>query len=244
MDADRDEAALAIDRYLTFTTTTLHRVLASTVASLVEPRAADPGLAMRHLGCLVETLVGAAAGAVIGQVVSAVLQVIGRDARPALEARLREALWRIGPRGGAPRRPSLHAVPPFVADAAARPLVDELGARLHPRLATARAEHQSVLLRVATAIPAEPATTLTSTLAQLHDDILVAHVWSEHLRIAWWAYAAAVSSMRDAAASVPPALASSMCCATWQTWLRLVRGERPERAAVTPAPGEYIMAVM
>jgi hypothetical protein len=43
---------------------------------------------------------------------------------------------------------------------------------------------------------------------------------------------------------VPPALASSTCCATWQTWLRRVRGERPERPAVTPAAGDYIMAVM
>jgi len=250
---ERDTVDGAISRHVTVTTAILTRVLAATVDTFDEPRTPNPEIAMHRLGYLVETLLGAAAGAVIGRVASAMLRGFGREVVPTLEQRLRAALLRIGP-GRRNRATGAvtavraevlgEALAAFGDSSTARPLADELGVRVHRRLAHASRDHRDVLTHIATAVPAERTAAFTSAVASLDDDPMLAHLWSEHLVIAWRCYTAAISSTRDAAPAIPPALAATASCETWLAWLRRVRGERPEARPVAPPSGDYIMAVM
>jgi hypothetical protein len=234
----------AIARHVEVTTAVLTRVLATTLGGFAEPRTQNPELAMHRLGYLVETLVGAAAGAVIGRVTSATLRSLGREVAPALEQQLRAALRRIGPgqtiQGAEALTPAL---PAFVDSSTARPFTEELAVRLHRRLAHASRDHREVLTRIASAVPAARTATFLATLASLDDDPMLAHLWAEHLVIAWQCYAAAISDALDAVPAIPPALASTASCETWRTWLRRVRGERVAAKPVAAPSGDYIMAV-
>jgi hypothetical protein len=240
-----DPASLdtALHHHVAVTTAILADVLVATTATLDEPRTASPELALHYLGYLVETLLGAAAGAVIGRVVTTAVRGAGRDVHAALADRLRAALRRIGPgrplAGGAlSERWSA-----FEHTASERPLVHELGVRLHERLADASRDHHAVLTQLAAALPADRRPGFAATLAALDADPMLGHLWTEHLGIAWRHYAAAVSNVRDAIPLIPPALATTASCATWRTWLSRVRGERVARPAVAPS-SDYIMAVM
>ena len=235
---ERSPAALdavkgAIARHVGVTTAVLADVLATTLDGFAEPRTQDPELAMRRLGYLVETLVGAAAGAVIGRVTSATLRSLGSEVAPVLENQLRAALRRIGPGQKTQSAEALTPeLPAFVDSSTARPFAEELAVRLHRRLAHASRDHHQVLTRIASAVPAERAATFLATLASLDEDPMLAHLWSEHLLIAWQCYAAAISDAHDAVPAIPPALASSASCETWRAWLRRVRGERVAAEAV------------
>lgn len=233
-----DRLALAIDRHVTATSTTLARVLATAVASFDEPGPRDPARALHHLSYLIETLLGVAAGGVIGRVVSAVLRGLGPDAGFAFEIPLRDALRRVGP-GNRRRVITLTPAAAFLQDAAARPLVDELGARLYPRLAHAGRDHRAILTQLAAAIPAARAEGFASTLAALDDDPMLASLWSEHLQVAWRHYA--VAGVADSEPELPPELAGVPACETWRAWLRRVRGEAPPPE---PRNGEYITAIV
>lgn len=237
--------AAAIDRHVAATSAALSQQLAATLPALAEPRAADPTHALRLLGYLVETLLGVATGSVVGQVVSSVLRGLGSDVGFALELRLREALRRIGPRSDARVDVAdlARARSPFVIDAATRPLVDELGACLYPRLARAGHDHGTVLTRLSTAVPAARMATFLSTLELVERDRLLSSLWSEHLQIAWRFYTAAVSGASEPA--LPSDLATSAASETWRAWLRRVRPDLPPVPPVASAvaDGEYIMAV-
>jgi len=234
----------AIARHVGVTTAVLAHVLATTIGGLEEPRTQNPELAMHRLGYLVETLAGAAAGAVIGRVTSATLRSLGRELAPEVEQRLRAALRRIGPGQNTGRaEPLTPALPAFVDSSTARPFSEELGVRLHRRLAYAGRDHHAVLTQIASAVPAARTATFLATLAALDEDPMLAHLWSEHLLIAWQCYAAAISDARDAAPAIPPALAATASCETWRAWLRRVRGERIAAKPAAAPSGDYIMAV-
>jgi hypothetical protein len=242
LDATTVEGAIA--RHVGVTTAVLAHVLATAVSGFEEPRTQNPELAMHRLGYLVETLVGAAAGAVIGRVTSATQRSLGREVAPVLENRLRAALRRIGPGQKARSAEALTpALPAFVDSSTARPFAEELAVRLHRRLAHASRDHDEVLTQLASAVPAERTATFLATLAALDEDPMLAHLWSEHLLIAWPCYAAAISDARHAIPAIPPALASTASCETWRAWLRRVRGERPAAEPVAAPSGDYIMAV-
>lgn len=238
-----EPVALAIARHVAATTDTLIHAFAITRTSLDEPRAADPERALRQLGYLVETLVGAAAGAVIGQATRAVARDI-RAAGPAIAPRLHRALRALGPGSHGDSDAALTAfAPPSARRSTAQPLLDELDTRVHHRLSLASRDHHSVLIQLATGMPAEDAR-LASQLAALDRDPMLAQHWTEHLVLAWSCYAVAVSGVRNAAPAIPPALAATAACRTWLTWLARVRGERGERPLQVAAPsGDYIMAV-
>jgi hypothetical protein len=73
---------------------------------------------------------------------------------------------------------------------------------------------------------------------------MLEQLWTDHLRVAWCHYTAAVADARDATPVLPRELATSLVCKTWQTWLARIRGA-PAQIANRPAPaGDYIMAVM
>jgi hypothetical protein len=237
-----DRTAIAIDRHVTATSATLARVLAATIDSLDEPRAANPELALHHLGYLVETLLGVAVGGVVGRIVSAVLRSLGSDVGYRLELRLREALLCIGPGSetsltGAPAP----APSSFAKAATSRRLVDELGTRLRPRLAHASRAHRAVLARIASAVPAARTLAFTSSLALLEDDPMLSRIWSEHLTVAWRYYAFAVTNARDGEPELPPELARGTSRDTWRAWLQRVRGEAEPAA---PHRNDYIMTVL
>lgn len=237
------DIAVAIARHTHATTTTLTRVLAATSAAFEEPRASNPELALHHLTYLVETLLGAAAGGVIGRVVAATVRSLGRDVGPSMESRLREALRHIGPGRTAPRAGTLTASLPTFSPKAARPLVDELNARLYPRLARATRDHQEVLARIASAIPGDRVASFATTLRSLDADPMLAHLWGEHLAIGWACYTAAVASEPDTAPVFPPDLEATAASSTWLTWLRRVRGEAVSAKPAAAPSGDYIMAV-
>jgi hypothetical protein len=242
VELDTVEGAIA--RHVGVTTAVLAHVLATTLGDFEEPRTQNPELAMHRLGYLVETLVGAAAGAVIGRVASATLRSLGREVAPALENQLRAALRRIGPGQKTQSAEALTPeLPAFVDSSTARPFAEELAVRLHRRLAHASRDHHQVLIRIASAVPAERTATFLATLASLDEDPMLAHLWSEHLLIAWQCYAAAISDAHDAVPAIPPALASTASCETWRAWLRRVRGERITAKPVAAPSGDYIMAV-
>jgi hypothetical protein len=235
----------AIDRYVATTTDRLGRVLAATLAGFDQPIATDPAVALARLGYLVETLLGVAAGAVIGGAITEVLRHLSKDLAPAIRRTLRDALQRIGPARPAPDTGPLSTVlPSFLADPAARPLVDQLGARLHARIARASRDHAHVLLSCASAIPAASAAQFAATLAELDADPMLEHLWTEHLRVAWSHYAAAIAQDRDAAPALPSELASSTACRTWHAWLARIRGAREQLEPARAPSSEYIMAVM
>ena len=234
----------SLSRHVAVTTTILADVLAQVAATLDEPRTSNPELALQYLGYLVETLLGAAAGAVIGRVASAALRGSGRDATTTIHQRLRAALRHIGPGRQARGGDALtEHEPVFTQAASARPLVHELAVRLHGRLAGASRDHHAALIALATAVPAERTTGFTAELAGLDADPMLAHLWTEHLGIAWRHFAAAVANVRDATPLIPPALATTGSCETWRIWLARVRGERVAKPAAAPS-GDYIMAVM
>jgi hypothetical protein len=242
VELDTVEGAIA--RHVGVTTAVLAHVLATTLGGFEEPRTRNPELAMHRLGYLVETLVGAAAGAVIGRVASATLRSLGREVAPVLEHRLRAALRRIGP-GQKPQSAEALTpeLPAFVDSSTARPFAEELAVRLHRRLAHASRDHHQVLTQIASVVPAERTATFLATLTSLDEDPMLAHLWSEHLLIAWQCYAAAICDAHDAVPAIPPALASTASCETWRAWLRRVRGERIAAKPVAAPSGDYIMAV-
>jgi hypothetical protein len=242
---EHGDVTAAIDRYVATTTDLLGRVLATTLAAFEQPIAPDPAIALARLSYLVETLLGVAAGGVIGSAITEVLRQLSKDLSPAIRRTLRDALRRIGPARPAPDASALSAVlPSFIADPAARPLVDELGARLHARIARASRDHHHVLISCASAIPAASASSFAATLAQLDTDPMLEHLWAEHLRVAWCHYAAAIAQDRDAAPALPPELATSTACKTWHAWLSRIRGEREQAKPERAPSSEYIMAVM
>lgn len=237
-----DHVALAIERHVAATSAILARVLIDTARSLDEPRAPDPARSLLLLATLVEMLLGTAAGCVIGRVVTATLRGLGDDVSYRLEIPLREALRHIGP-GQASAPASVLGLTPlaFTTGTGARPLIDELAARLHLRLGQASADHRTVLIQLATSLPADRARSFASTLASLDDDSMLSWLWADHLTVAWRYYAIAAGNQQDAEPALPPALAGSSISTTWRAWLRRVRGE-PSPAA--PRAADYIMAIV
>lgn len=235
----------ALDRHIATTAAVFHRGLVTTLAAFDEPRAARADLAFRRLGYLVETLLGVAAGCVIGSVITEIRRGVGSYLVPAVGRKLREVLPRIGASRAAWQGAALTmALPAFLIDAETRPLVDELGMRLHARLAHASRDHHLLLLSCASAMPAENLPGFAASLARLEHDPMLEQQWTEHLRVAWCHYAAAVADAHDATPVVPRELATSTVCKTWQTWLARIRGA-PAKVVDRPAPaGDYIMAVM
>jgi hypothetical protein len=240
LPAIQPDVERAITRYVGATFHSFERALVGTVATLREPRVADPERASRRLGFLVETLSGIALGLAVGQLGQAVRRGLGAAACDAVT----EQLARVA-RGGT--RPSgvvigrLDGVPRFLVDAHARPLLDELGGHLQARLCgsveDARALVSSIhgtLLRVAP----DRLGAFASLLALLARDDAAAIVFDDHLKAAWDHFCAMVTGKRPAELPEVPRWRSVR--ATWMAWSRRAANTVP--TVTTPTLEQVVEA--
>jgi len=200
--ADDTDAA-----YVAHTSHGLARALAGSLAAFDEPRAADPTRALRLLGLLVEPLVGFALGSIAAQLATATRRWFGDEASRAVLGALRGHL--------APAAPAWDERIRYLADADTRPLVDELGARLHARFCRAPIAGMVATTRatVARLAPQRIASLATALELATRDDLLGARLGDE-LAAGWAQYRAALAG--QTAPTTSP---------LWSAWSRKVRGE-------------------
>ncbi len=218
---------LALDRYVISTSSVLIRVLGERCRAFTEPRTSSPHAA-RRLGFLVETLLGVAAGAVLGQVLGVARGALGREVSDRLARRLPEAMRQLGqPVDAAPSGALLPVRPVLLMlDPVPRPLVETLWLQLHGRLSGARTHHRHLLQQMAAALPLERATSLAAVLGPLHRTTTLAEVWSRHLELAWRFFALAAREDRAVEPELPPELAAGAAADAWRAWLRRARGSQ------------------
>jgi hypothetical protein len=230
-----------IDRYVASTSLVLTRVLGERCRAFAEPRS-SPAPSAGCVGYLVETLLGVATGAVLGQVLGGLRRTLDGEVIDRVSRALREALRHLS---FPPSTPSRAAIRPvlLVLEPVPRPLVDELWVRLHGRLAGARAAHRELLTRMAAAIPADRLSALAALLGGLQRDTLLACVWSRHLELAWRFHALAAGGGTTDEPALPPELSAGTAAETWRAWLRRVRGEaEPPRPSAREASSERARA--
>jgi hypothetical protein len=180
---------------------TFERVLADDVPQLREPTSDDGQRALQIVGLVVETIVGFAHGLVVGELERAAHVWLDAGA-PSL-------------RDVAMRGPALASSDRFLADAGTRPLVDELGACLRPRLRYAASD----LARLVATLPAHPA-----MFAHLRERSLLDERLRGELAHGWVCACAAIER-----APLPRIQGSARSRALWQAWARLAGLERSVR---------------
>lgn len=213
-EAEDEALDAAVEAYLSHTATRLVRVVEGALAGFEEPPPAAPDHALRMLAPLVETLAGFALGRLAGALATGVRRWFGDDVARALHAELGAlAPW------SRPEPARAH----YLADAAARPLVDELAQRLHPRALRIAGELRAAALATRAIVEQRAPgreRTLATVFALLRADELAFERIAEELAAGWAQYRALL-------AGAPAPDASPM----WTAWARRVRHERP---AVTP----------
>lgn len=194
-----------IANYVESSHAALTRALATTLATFDEPRCHDPVRARRLQDPLVEALAGFAIGCVAGDLATGVRRWFGDDLATAVLAALR------------PVRATPEPVR-FLDDAGARPLVDELGGRLLPRLC-----HAAIELRALVAAAIRLVAPRTIPFDRLGLDATVEHRFACELERGWTQYLAVLAG--------EPRVISAM----WDGWARLIRREPSPGPAVEPA---------
>ncbi len=187
--------------YADFIAATFERVLAEQVPALREPVAARPERALKIVGLVVETIAGLAVGVVAGEVERATRLWFGANAAAEILDRFT-----------APLGSRIDQPPRFLADADARPLVDELGARLRPRMRHTAAD----IARIVARMPAE----YDAMCAQLRETSLLDERLRDELATGWACACAAIEG------PPLPAIQSARSRALWQKWSRLAGLER------------------
>lgn len=214
-----------IDRYVEATFTRFQDVLAA--APLVEPVTDDPVLALRRLGFLVETLTAFAVGHAVGRVGELVRRGCGARVRETVEAELaaltipRGNITNVDPRRGR------------------RPLVDELQSRMHARLWLAAGQARGLLQaidRTVARVAPERMPALTTILAVLAADDLVALAFADQLELGWRYFVALVTGAPDPAIADEPRWSRGK--ALWAAWARRARCDQPPRV-----DRQYIVAI-
>lgn len=171
---------------------------------LREPRTVHADRAFVTIGLVVETIAGFSIGLVTGELARAVRAWFGDE----LAARVRAAPH-------ASRAVELRATR-FLDDAARRPLVDELGLRLVPRLRIAVGDVRALAEHAARVVPADRERTMAAIFQRApHTSLLEARLGAE-LRNGW-AHACAVVE----GTKLPTIEGSSRSRALWQAWGRL-----------------------
>jgi hypothetical protein len=207
-EADDDALDAAIEAYLSHTASRLVRVLDHALAGFEEPSPhVAPDRALRLVAPLVETLAGFALGRLAGALATGVRRWFGDDVARAVHAEL----GALAPRG----RPEPLRTR-YLADAAARPLVDELAQRLHPRVLRISGELRAAA-SATRAIVEQRAPGRQRTLATVFDllraDELALERIAEELAAGWAQYRALL-------AGAPAPAGSPM----WIAWARRARG--------------------
>jgi hypothetical protein len=195
------------DAYASSIATTFERVLADDVPTLHEPSADNPQRALQIVGLVAETIAGLAVGIVAGELERATRTWF--DASTAAELR---GLFDASIGGRVARPVSSRR---FLPDADLRPIVDELGIRLRPRLRYVAADLAYAIERAYVRLRTP------AMFAVLAEHSLL----DERLRVelaTGWACACAAIEGRP----LPTIQGSARSRALWQAWSRLAGLER------------------
>jgi hypothetical protein len=231
-----DDPRLAIaDAHANAVAARLAEALLAAIAPLPEPpRPYSRERALSLSWRLVDALAGFALGAALAPVIGCVRRAAGVD-----QVALRRALATATARYDVRARPSAALTPTgvVIADAAKRPLVDELGSQLHRRLLDGAADLRAVIAALLAPVPIAGLDALVADLGRANDD-LAAQRFADQLAHGWATYTAELAGV------AMPAIEQDRTRALWTLWRRRVRGERRvDPAASAPPLGEYIMRV-
>lgn len=221
--------ALPSDTEIAFAEATAHRLAATVLVAiepLAEPIGVDPARALATLDRMIETLIGCA----IGHALAPIIAVGRRSARTAGRAFDPVAvLSRVVAAAGTGIPAETHA--PVIADPQRRPLVDELGARLHARMLAAAGALAAGAHALVTAAPELGRAAVRAAVERAIGDDLCALRFADRIVTGWAALVAVL------AGGEPPA------DRLWQPWVRRVRGERVVAPVASPSPAEGILRV-
>jgi hypothetical protein len=157
-------------------------VVTEGVPALREPRPRETAHAVRTVELVAETIAGFAIGVVTGELVRGVRTWFGDE--------LARAVRVIA--AAAPARRVFGIAPArFLDDADDRPLVDELGTRLQPRLRVAVADARAIVERAIAALPEARARTTVAMIERLTAESLARERIGDELAHGW-TYACAV----------------------------------------------------
>lgn len=207
--------ATVIDEYIARTFARYEHVLVVQLPRLAEPQVIELGRAMRHVGYLVETLVGFAVGSAFGVVARALRRYCNRDVRTALDELLAKT-----------KQNHLVAVPDTRGATGffdrEKPLVDELGSQLQARLcyaaADARRQIVAVHQMIARVAPDQLSHFLTAMTELVNDDSAAVD-FGEQLGHGWLNTIAAATRKPAPAISGTPRTRQ-----LWRTWFAGVTG--------------------
>ncbi len=212
--------------YLNSIAATLELVVTERVTPLREPLAVRPEKAFQIIGLVVETIAGFAIGSVAGELARGVRRWFGAEGE-TLATFVRSHVP-PGPRA----RPFAIACR-FLADAETRPLVDELGARLQPRLRLATTEIRALVEGIVERV-ADPSAMFDRLIAEsMFGDQL-----AETIDHGWRCACAAIED-----APMPELAGSSRSRALWHAWSELAGMSKPAPASGALEAAGYITLV-
>lgn len=202
-----------------------------------EPRSAardridDTGRALYVAGLLAETLGGFAVGGAASELIEAV-RAANTDAngeRASQRRRISEVAIDTDSQAGERTRPKA-----VLADAEARPLVDELGVKLLPAVLCARSTIHRVARAIVSAVEPARAVEVLASPAVIEAAALR---FADQIEYGWQTYLAALSGAKC------PAIVHERSRELWKTWLRRVRHERRETVERDPRDLGYVLRV-
>lgn len=222
----------AIDEYADAVTQRFAGSIIAGLAALKEPpRPPRVDRALYVVGLLAETLGGFAIGGAASELIEAVRAVNTDASGERAQQRRRISEVAIDADADAGERTRPRAV---LADAEARPLVDELGVRLLPAVLCGRpTTHRVARAIVGSVAPARAVTVLASS-AVIDAAVLR---FADQIEYGWQTYLAALSGAKC------PAIVHERSRDLWKTWLRRVRHERPEAVEADARDLGYVLRV-
>ena len=213
--------AESVSEYVAAIAATFERTVKVVVPALREPRTVHPDRAFKTIALVVETVAGFSIGLVTGELVRTVRAWFGDD----IGARVRAGAAPVGRALGVTSRR-------FLDDPEQRPLVDELGTRLLPRLRIAVGDVRGLAEHAARVMPEGRERTMAAIFQRATHGSLLDERLGAEIRNGW-ANACAVIEGEP----VPAIEGSARSRALWQAWSRLA-------GAAAPRPAEsYIVAI-
>jgi hypothetical protein len=223
--------ALPSDTAVAFAEATARRLAATvlvTIEPLAEPIGVDPGRALVTVDRMVATLVGYA----IGHALAPVIAAARRSAR--LGGRTLDSMKVVSraiASAGTDVESPIATHDPVIGDAQRRPLVDELGARLHARMLATAGGLASAAHALVMAVRESERASVIAALQRTTGDDLCALRFADQI-VTGWATLVAVLDGGNAPAD-----------RLWQPWARRVRGERIVAPVPAAAPSDGILRV-
>ena len=225
--AEPTDLAPAIDAYVAATYRHYERAMTTLIPAFSEPRFAighRDDRALKRLRFLIETLTGIAIGTAVGHVATAMRRRLGDPLRDAVTVPLTQLARIAAPsaEGG------IHPILPRARflDDAARPLLNEFGARLHLRLCQSMPACRSHLAAIGDAVDRVAPNQLDSLASVLlASDDAAALAFGDHLALGWQHYNASIAG---SPVEIPEVIRPRIRD-TWRAWTRRLSGPAPKR---------------